>query len=119
MPASSQRLRARQRFETTAEGGISIQPGPMTLVGCPADSQADAYLAGLLGATSYTVKRGTQSGTYLTTIPLGDVTMQPMPTPRRSGLLPASKRSAASNASSAGASARSIRTKRPASTAQS
>ena len=42
-------------FTTTAEGGISIQPGPSTLVGCPADSQADVYLAGLLAATSYTV----------------------------------------------------------------
>jgi heat shock protein HslJ len=42
-------------FTTTAEGGITIQAGPMTLVGCPPDSQADVYLAGLLGATSYTV----------------------------------------------------------------
>ena len=42
-------------FTTTAEGGISIQAGPMTLVGCPPDSQADVYLAGLLGATNYTV----------------------------------------------------------------
>ena len=42
-------------FTTTAEGGISIQPGPMTLVGCPPDSQADVYLAGLLASTSYTV----------------------------------------------------------------
>jgi heat shock protein HslJ len=42
-------------FTTTAEGGITIQAGPMTLVGCPPDSQADVYLAGLLAATSYTV----------------------------------------------------------------
>ena len=40
---------------TTAEGGITIQPGPMTLVGCPPDSQADVFLQGLLAATSYTV----------------------------------------------------------------
>lgn len=42
-------------FTTTEDGGITIQPGPSTLVGCPADSQADVFLAGLLGATSYTV----------------------------------------------------------------
>jgi heat shock protein HslJ len=42
-------------FTTTAEGGITIEAGPMTLVGCPDDSQADVYLAGLLGATSYEV----------------------------------------------------------------
>ena len=42
-------------FTTTAEGGITISPGPMTLVGCPEGSLSDVYLAGLLGATSYTV----------------------------------------------------------------
>lgn len=42
-------------FTTTAEGGISIQPGPSTLVGCPPDSQDTVFLGGLLGATSYTV----------------------------------------------------------------
>ena len=60
-------------FTTTAEGGITIQPGPTTLVGCPAESRADEYLAGLLGATGYTV---TDSELVLTTA-TGTLTFAP------------------------------------------
>jgi heat shock protein HslJ len=60
-------------FTTTEDGGITIQPGPMTLVGCPDDSQADVFLAGLLGATSYTV---TDSELVLTTA-TGTLTFSP------------------------------------------
>jgi len=37
----------------TADGGMTLVPGPMTLVACPEGSLADAYLAGLGGVTSY------------------------------------------------------------------
>jgi heat shock protein HslJ len=40
-------------FTTTAEGGITISPGPMTMAACPEGSLSDAYIAGLGGATSY------------------------------------------------------------------
>ena len=38
---------------------ISIQLGPSTLVGCPPDSQADAFLAGLISAATFAVSGGT------------------------------------------------------------
>jgi heat shock protein HslJ len=42
-------------FTTTAEGGITITPGPMTMAACAEGSLSDVYIAGLGGATTYTV----------------------------------------------------------------
>ncbi len=42
-------------FTTTAEGGITITPGPMTLAACPEGSLDSAYLAGLSGASGFSI----------------------------------------------------------------
>ena len=43
---------------TVTGSSISIQLGPSTLVGCPPDSQADAFLAGLISAATFAVSGG-------------------------------------------------------------
>jgi heat shock protein HslJ len=43
---------------TVTGSSISIQLGPSTLVGCPPDSQADAFLAGLIQAATFAVSGG-------------------------------------------------------------
>ncbi len=42
-------------FTTTAEGGITISPGPMTLAACPEGSLDSAYIAGLSGASGFSI----------------------------------------------------------------
>lgn len=41
---------------TTGDGGsLTIEPGPMTLALCPAESQSDLYVAGLSSVQSYEI----------------------------------------------------------------
>jgi heat shock protein HslJ len=42
-------------FETTATGGLTLEPGPTTLALCPEPSLSDVYIAALLSAASYAV----------------------------------------------------------------
>jgi heat shock protein HslJ len=45
-------------YTTTSSGGLTIVPGPSTLVACPEGSLAPIYLAGLSSAASYTIANG-------------------------------------------------------------
>ena len=45
-------------YTTTGSGGLTIAPGPMTLVACPEGSLADQYVAALGKAASYVVANG-------------------------------------------------------------
>jgi heat shock protein HslJ len=42
-------------YTTTSSGGLTITPGPSTLVACGADSLGDMYVAGLAMAASYSI----------------------------------------------------------------
>jgi len=46
-------------FTTTADGGLTIEPGPTTLVACPAGSLSDQYIQSLTTASSYAIADGT------------------------------------------------------------
>ena len=43
---------------TTSDGGLTIEPGPTTLVACPAGSLSDEYIQSLTNASSYTIADG-------------------------------------------------------------
>ena len=43
---------------TTSDGGLTIQPGPTTLVACPQGSLSDEYVQGLANASSYAIADG-------------------------------------------------------------
>jgi heat shock protein HslJ len=45
-------------YTTTASGGLTIVPGPSTLVACPEGSLGTVFLAGLSSAASYTIASG-------------------------------------------------------------
>jgi heat shock protein HslJ len=45
-------------YTTTSEGGLTIEPGPTTLVACPAGSLSDDYIQGLTNALSYAILDG-------------------------------------------------------------
>jgi len=45
-------------YTTTSSGGLTITPGPSTLVACGADSLGDMYVAGLAMAASYKIASG-------------------------------------------------------------
>ena len=45
-------------YTTTASGGLTIVPGPSTLVACPEGSLAPIFLAGIGSAASYTITDG-------------------------------------------------------------
>jgi heat shock protein HslJ len=40
------------RYATTSNGGLTIEPGPTTVVACPAGSLSDEYIQGLTDASS-------------------------------------------------------------------
>jgi heat shock protein HslJ len=42
-------------YTTTSTGGMTITPGPSTLVACPEGSMGDQYVAGLGNAASYAI----------------------------------------------------------------
>ncbi len=42
-------------YTTTSSNGLTITPGPMTLVACPEGSLSDQYVAGLGNAASYAI----------------------------------------------------------------
>lgn len=43
------------QYVTTSSGGMTITPGPSTLVACPEGSMGDQYVAGLSNAASYAI----------------------------------------------------------------
>jgi len=43
------------QYVTTSTGGMTITPGPSTLVACPEGSMGDQYVAGLGNAASYAI----------------------------------------------------------------
>jgi len=45
-------------YTTTSSGGLTITPGPSTLVACGADSLGDVYVADLGKAASYAIASG-------------------------------------------------------------
>jgi heat shock protein HslJ len=45
-------------YTTTSDGGLTIEPGPTTLVACPAGSLSDQYIQGLTEASAYTILDG-------------------------------------------------------------
>ena len=45
-------------YTTTSSGGLTIVPGPTTLVACPAGSMSSQYIAGLGNAASYAIASG-------------------------------------------------------------
>lgn len=42
-------------YTTTSSGGLTIEPGPMTLMACPEGSMSDQYVAALGKAASYAI----------------------------------------------------------------
>jgi len=42
-------------YTTTSDGGLTIEPGPTTLVACPEGSLSDQYIQGLGNASSYAI----------------------------------------------------------------
>ena len=42
-------------YTTTSSGGMTITPGPMTMMACPEGSFADQYIAGLAKTDSYVI----------------------------------------------------------------
>jgi len=42
-------------YKTTSNGGMTITPGPMTMMACPEGSMADQYIQGLAKTDSYVV----------------------------------------------------------------
>ena len=45
-------------YTTTSDGGLTIEPGPSTLVACSPSSFSDQYLQGLTEASSYVIREG-------------------------------------------------------------
>ena len=45
-------------YTTTSDGGLTNEPGPTTLVACPAGSLSDEYIQSLTIASSYTIADG-------------------------------------------------------------
>ena len=45
-------------YTTTSDGGLTIEPGPTTLVACPEGSLSDQYIQGLTIASSYAIADG-------------------------------------------------------------
>lgn len=45
-------------YTTTSDGGLTIEPGPTTLVACPEGSLSDQYIQGLTIASSYAIVDG-------------------------------------------------------------
>ncbi len=45
-------------YTTTSDGGLTIEPGPTTLVACPGASLSDEYIQGLADASSYAIVDG-------------------------------------------------------------
>jgi heat shock protein HslJ len=45
-------------YTTPSNGGLTIEPGPTTLVACPAGSLSDEYIQGLTNASSYAIADG-------------------------------------------------------------
>ena len=45
-------------YTTTSDGGLTIQPGPTTLVACPEGSVSDKYIQGVTNALSYAIVDG-------------------------------------------------------------
>jgi heat shock protein HslJ len=45
-------------YTTTSDGGLTIEPGPTTLVACPEGSLSDQYIQGLTDASSYAIPDG-------------------------------------------------------------
>ena len=45
-------------YTTTSDGGLTLEPGPTTLVACPAGSLSDQYIQGLTEASAYTILDG-------------------------------------------------------------
>jgi len=43
---------------TTSDGGLTIEPGPTTLVVCPEGSFSDQYIQSLTNASSYAIADG-------------------------------------------------------------
>jgi heat shock protein HslJ len=48
----------RGTYATTASGGLTITPGPSTIVACPEGSLSDLFVLGLTNAASYQVVSG-------------------------------------------------------------
>ena len=45
-------------YTTTSDGGLTIRPGPSTLVACSPSSFSDQYIQGLTEASSYVIREG-------------------------------------------------------------
>ena len=45
-------------YTTTSDRGLTIEPGPTTLVACPGGSVSDDYVQSLADASSYSIKDG-------------------------------------------------------------
>lgn len=45
-------------YTTTSDRGLTIEPGPTTLVACPEGSLSDEYIQGLTNASSYAIPDG-------------------------------------------------------------
>lgn len=45
-------------YTTTSDGGLTIEPGPTTLVACPQGSLSDEYIKGLTDALGYAIVDG-------------------------------------------------------------
>jgi len=49
----------RGTYTATSSGGLTITPGPSTIVACPDGSLSDLFVLGLSNAASYRVASGT------------------------------------------------------------
>ena len=45
-------------YTTTSDGGVTVQPGPTTLVACPEGSLSDKYIQGVTNALRYAIVDG-------------------------------------------------------------
>jgi heat shock protein HslJ len=45
-------------YTTTSDGGLTIEPGPTTLVACPGGSLSDRYVESLTNASGYAIADG-------------------------------------------------------------
>jgi heat shock protein HslJ len=66
----------RGTYTATAAGGLTITPGPSTIVACPEGSLSDLYVLGLSNASSYAIASGALT---ITLVDQGTLVFEPRP----------------------------------------
>ena len=66
----------RGTYVATSSGGLTITPGPSTIVACPDGSLGDLFVLGLTNASSYRVASGALT---ITLVDSGTLVFEPRP----------------------------------------